>query len=239
MKRYEYESYKPSKLFNKKKNYFFKKYGKSIKRVDLTSFYSPNLNYKYFVIRWPSNWDAIMISKVIKLEKHKNLISKTNNVSKFIYFYSSTYFFYLPLPILNHLLTIDVNTSSVLITTPYTTNYSRLYWFYLRNAFHIFHKPFFNRVKFKGKGYYIFKNKRNTVTPQFGHSHRIYFYSYFASVLFLAKTRILVFGFSKSDVISVSHGIKTMRPINIFTGRGVRFNRQVVFRKTGKVSSYR
>jgi hypothetical protein len=30
-----------------------------------------------------------------------------------------------------------------------------------------------------------------------------------------------------------------MRPINIFTGRGVRFSRQIIYKKVGKVSSYR
>jgi hypothetical protein len=34
-------------------------------------------------------------------------------------------------------------------------------------------------------------------------------------------------------------GIKSMRPINIFTGRGVRFSRQIIYKKVGKVSSYR
>jgi len=30
-----------------------------------------------------------------------------------------------------------------------------------------------------------------------------------------------------------------MRPINIFTGRGVRFAKQIIYKKAGKVSSYR
>jgi hypothetical protein len=30
-----------------------------------------------------------------------------------------------------------------------------------------------------------------------------------------------------------------MRRMNIFTGRGVRFAKQIVYKKTGKVSAYR
>ena len=109
----------------------------------------------------------------------------------------------------------------------------------LNLVFSAFYRPFFRKVKFKGKGYYIYKNKRNTITPQFGYSHRLYLYSYFVSVKFLSKTSVFVFGLLKNDVIKTTLGIKSMRPINIFTGRGVRFSREVVYKKVGKVSSYR
>ena len=95
------------------------------------------------------------------------------------------------------------------------------------------------KLKFKGKGYYIFKNQRNTITPQFGFSHRIYVYSYSAVVNFLTKTKVFLFGLSKQDLLTSAYSIKAMRPINIFTGRGVRFSKQLIYKKTGKVSSYR
>ena len=100
-------------------------------------------------------------------------------------------------------------------------------------------RPFILKLKFKGKGYYIYKNTRQTITPQFGHSHRFYLYSYFISVVFLSKTQVLLFGLLKSDLSIIGHAIRSMRSINIFTGRGVRFSRQIIYRKTGKVSSYR
>ena len=56
---------------------------------------------------------------------------------------------------------------------------------------------------------------------------------------FLSKTTVFVFGLLKSDVIKTSIGLKSMRPINIFTGRGVRFSREIIYKKVGKVSSYR
>jgi len=30
-----------------------------------------------------------------------------------------------------------------------------------------------------------------------------------------------------------------IKKINIFTGKGIRFSRQILYRKTGKISSYR
>ena len=97
----------------------------------------------------------------------------------------------------------------------------------------------FKKIRFKGKGYYLYKNLRNTVAPQFGYYHRIYIYSFFNKVKFLSKTKLLVFGFIKQDVAYMAHNLKSKRRINIFTGRGVRFARQVIYKKTGKVSSYR
>jgi len=99
--------------------------------------------------------------------------------------------------------------------------------------------PYFKKIKFKGKGYYIFKNNRNTVTPQFGHSHRFYLYLYFAKVFFLSKTKIIIFGINKLSINKASIILKLMKPINIFTGRGVRFSKELIYKKVGKVSSYR
>lgn len=103
----------------------------------------------------------------------------------------------------------------------------------------IFSKPFFFKIKFRGKGYYVFKGKRSTVTPQFGFAHRVYFYGFSICVKFLSKTIIFLFGLLKKDVLKFSHSFKQVKPINPFTGRGVRFAKQIIYRKTGKVSLYR
>lgn len=109
----------------------------------------------------------------------------------------------------------------------------------IKKLLFIFNVPFFKKIKFRGKGYYIYKNSRNTITPQFGFAHRIYMYSYFNVVKFLSKVKVFIFGLLKCDVWETSRDIKSKRPINIFTGRGVRFARQIIYKKVGKVSSYR
>ena len=218
---------KPYSLFwNKKKFIFIKKYGYHIKQTNLSSFHSLNLTYRNLLIKIPSSWGVV-------------IFQNSTSAQLSVYFYSNVYYFWCPLPPYKSFLHVDQNSSSIVITTHLVNSYYTLYWGFLINYFSIFHKPFFLKIKFKGKGYYIFKNKRRTITPQFGHSHRLYLYSYFVSVIFLAKTRIILFGFIKSDLLKVGLGLKMMRSINIFTGRGVRFNRQIIYRKTGKVSSYR
>jgi ribosomal protein L6P/L9E len=136
-------------------------------------------------------------------------------------------------------ISIDQNTSSILLVTPYNNNFINSFINNFNKIITTFTKPLFKKIKFKGKGYYIYKNKRNTVTPQFGHSHRIYVYSFFMGIKFLSKTSVLVFGINSIDLIQITLKIKLLRPINIFTGRGLRFSKQIIYKKTGKVSSYR
>ena len=153
--------------------------------------------------------------------------------------YSRLYYISVVLPKKNSYISLDYRASVVAFTTLYPHNFTKLYFAELGLITAMFYKPLFRKIKFKGKGYYIYKNLRNTITPQFGYSHRLYVYAYFMTVKFLGKTSIFVFGFVKPDLAFVSNAIKCMRPINIFTGRGVRFAKQVVYKKTGKVSSYR
>jgi ribosomal protein L6P/L9E len=48
-----------------------------------------------------------------------------------------------------------------------------------------------------------------------------------------------MFGINKNDLQANAKALFKIKPINIFTSRGIRFSRQVVYKKTGKVSSYR
>jgi len=186
------------------------------------------LNKKTLALNLPSAWSFIMLNKTV-LNGNKNII----------YVYNKVYYFTVSIPTQNWLVYFDTNSSTISLTSIYGTNFTLTYWTNLLYIFNSFNRPFFLKIKFKGKGYYIFKNKRNTITPQFGYAHRIYKYTFNTSVKFRTKTSIVLFGLLKRDVIQAGFLIKSMRPINIFTGRGVRFSRQIIYKKTGKVSSYR
>lgn len=156
-----------------------------------------------------------------------------------VYLTTPTYYFSFPFPA--HPTTVRFDSHSNLIdaslwTTPH---FLALFLKTLMHLFTSFLKPFLIKLKFKGKGYYVFKGTRATITPQFGFAHRRYFYSISLRVRFLSKTKIILFGFSKRDVFKSAYDFQTYKPINVFTGRGVRFAKQVLYRKTGKVSLYR
>lgn len=181
-----------------------------------------------FLFLIPQKWNLSIIK------------SKQNNLYLTHFYLSSpVYFFTFSLP--NHTAKLSFNNQLKGLEISFSYFYSSLQFYlnFVKSLFLTFSLPFFLKLKFKGKGYYIFKNSRNTITPQFGFSHRIYVYSFSILVKFLSKTTIFLFGLSKRDLIKNGLKIKNIRPINIFTGRGIRFAKQIVYRKVGKVSSYR
>ena len=215
---------------NLKKNYKFKilrlNNSKNRLNVDLRDINTLKFSSSSFPLL--PNWNySLVVSK------------EDSNKPKVLYFYTSSYFFNLPLPVNFLDFKFDKGSRSFLFVARFSSNFLKPFLNLIRLLFHVFYKPLFLKLKFKGKGYYIFKNQRNTITPQFGFSHRIYVYSYSVVVKFLTKTKVFLFGLSKQDLLTSAYSIKAMRPINIFTGRGVRFSKQLVYKKTGKVSAYR
>jgi ribosomal protein L6P/L9E len=185
-----------------------------------------NFNAKTIYIYIPANWKFLIINK-----------KKLNNVTCFLY--SPLYYLSLPLSKKFSQIHYDVQTKNLILNFFYTNNFSNIFWILFKNIFSSFSKIFFKKLKFKGKGYYIFKNLRNTVALQFGYSHLIRIYSYFINVKFLSKTSILLFGINKLNLIRTGKNLFITRPINIFTSKGMRFSRQIIYKKTGKISSYR
>jgi len=133
----------------------------------------------------------------------------------------------------------DDVSNVVVLNFFFKNNYYIIFCNYFKLIFFSFSKIFFRKLRFKGKGYYIYKNSRNTIALQFGYSHKFYLYSFFTAVKFITKTIILMFGVNYRDLLNKSYSLFNIKPINIFTGKGIRFARQIIYRKTGKVSSYR
>jgi hypothetical protein len=180
----------------------------------------------------PGGWNVVLLRSV-----------EPNHWVKLLYVYSDLYYF--NLPIISSALSCRIaagsseGTLGVSIWNRYTPSYYRMYFDRISSVFYSFSRIIFNKMKVKGKGYKIYKTYRNTLTHQLGHSHRRYIHAYFITVKFLNKTTVFMFGFSKRDVFTVGWTLRSSRYMNIFTGRGVRFSRQLVYKKTGKVSTYR
>ena len=183
-----------------------------------------HLNYYRSYLHIPFSWNLVIL--------HTGLVSK-------LYMYSNTYFICISVPKTYTNYHFDSNTGVVGFTNLYENNYKHLYFDNIKRLLSLCNNPCFLKIKFKGKGYYIYKNKRSTITPQFGFAHRHYIYAFYTSVNFRTKTSIMLYGMSLTDLHTLGLQIKSLRPINIFTGRGVRFNKQIIYKKTGKVSSYR
>lgn len=168
-----------------------------------------------------------------------SIIRKSENLNYNFYIYNTLFYIFFWLPTSFSNVFFEKETNSIHAVSIARTSYLHVYLTHLAFVYNSFAKLFFRKVKFKGKGYYIYKNLRNTIAPQFGYSHRVYIYSIQNSVKFTSKTSLIIFGFLPCSIINTSQQLKSYRSINIFTGRGVRFARQVIYSKPGKVSSYR
>jgi hypothetical protein len=130
-------------------------------------------------------------------------------------------------------------TLNIIIFYNYNQNPSySLFWKHLKRVLYSTSHRYALRVIFKGKGYYLYRNKRNTLTPQFGFAHRLLYYAYSTKIVFLRKAKFLFTSSFREDIVKTGYGLIDFRPINIFTGRGVRFRRQTVYKKAGKISTY-
>ena len=222
--------YGRSKLWNFKKFYKSRTYkcGLHTKTLAFPCARRGSLYFPTNSVYIPSNWKVIILQS-------KQEVSKP----KMVYLFSETYFFKLLFINNNSQFFFDKQTNTLVMQNRFLPNF---YWLYLNKVkllLHSFSRVFYLKLKFKGKGYYVYKSSRNTITTQFGHAHRIYLYSFFISVKFLSKTTVFLFGTSKNDLLKIGYSIQKARPINIFTGRGVRFTRQTIYRKKGKISTHR
>lgn len=186
-----------------------------------------NLNFYKINFYLPDIWNFILIKKSLTTE------------ILYFYIYSNEYFFILPFLKKFSFFKYDFLTNSLIFNFIFKNNFFGLFWNFFKIIFFSFSRIFFKKLKFKGKGYYIYKNVRNTVALQFGYSHLYYLYSFFVTVKFLTKTSVLIFGINYKDLIRSGNNLYNIKKINIFTGKGIRFSRQIIYRKTGKISSYR
>lgn len=183
-----------------------------------------------FFFYFPSFWDSVLF-------KPKNTFSKKH--TSLVFMYSPSYFFIFPIYSHYNKIYFDKHSSCYFFKDFYRNTYFLTFWKNFQKIFYSFTSIFFKKLKFRGKGYYIYKNKRNTIAMQFGYSHikRIFFF--FTFVKFLSKTSIIIFGISNFHIDKAANKLVNIRPINIFTSKGMRFTRQIIYKKQGKISSYR
>ncbi len=189
-----------------------------------------NLNKIVTLFRLPPSWDVVVW-------KNKEISLYTEPAS--LYLYTTAYFLHLPVPFYIKKLLYDKNTKVFTFVFNHKNVKYGLFWKEFNNVLFSLSSYFFKKLKFKGKGYYIFKNSRNTVALQFGYSHKIYVYSYFIFIKFISKTVVLLFGINTFDLTAQAFKLFYTRSYNIFTGKGIRFAKQIIYKKVGKVSSYR
>jgi hypothetical protein len=97
----------------------------------------------------------------------------------------------------------------------------------------------FIKIKYKGKSYKWYRRNKSLVL-RFGYSHLVALRIPDAMFARRAgKMKLVFFGTNRYEIRRFLSESISWRPMNIYNGRGLRFARQLVFRKFGKVSAYR
>lgn len=93
---------------------------------------------------------------------------------------------------------------------------------------------FIKKIIFFGKGFKIKKNKKEVLNLFFNKSHLSFFIWNNLILKKLKKTKLIVCSsnFIKFDLIC--NKIVNVRKLNIFTKKGLRLSRQLIFKKVGK-----
>jgi hypothetical protein len=137
--------------------------------------------------------------------------------------------------IATNLIKVYSQSNMLLINSLYYTNYTNYNnlivpletYVYLWDLF------FLKKIKFKGKSYKIWKNK-NMLFLIFNHSHITW--CIFFNLLFkkLHKQKFIFISKNCLLLTNTLNKIRQIRPINLFTRRGLRLSKQRILKKTGK-----
>lgn len=131
------------------------------------------------------------------------------------------------------------NTYNIEISLQRTFAFYKLFETHFNNLLFSFNRLWHIKIKFAGKGFKI-KRKRKTKSIKF------YFYYSHINVIILKnaklkqrkKNRFIIKTWDKYNLVKAFKQIVSIRSLNIYTKRGIRIAKQVVFRKTGKKSNY-
>lgn len=98
---------------------------------------------------------------------------------------------------------------------------------------------FFIKIKFKGKGFKIkFKKKIKLIKFYFGRSHITFYKLKKIKIKKINKYKFLLRSFCLSKLKQVASNITNIKPVNVYTLRGIRISRQFIYKRKGKKSSY-
>lgn len=168
----------------------------------------------------PPSWDSVLVV--------------TKNTPKVIYAYEKNYYFKIPTTKSDYSIRFDnaTNTYTIYSTNIWTSLKSFLDK--INNNALLTIKPVFSKLKFIGKGYYLFKNQRNTLAPRFGYSHRIYIYWKTLHITILSKKSLLCINRDPRALYLNLLQFISIKQLNIFTLRGIRLTKQIVYKKNNQ-----
>lgn len=143
---------------------------------------------------------------------------------------------------LEHNCFFDENTNSFLIRKNRKHKSSLFKISKKLSKFHFYIESlFFNKIKFKGKGFRVrFKKNIKILKFTFGHSHINYIFVNKKTIAIkrLNKYKYTLKCRSLTRINLFLKKICNIKKINMYTKRGIRLGRQKIFKRRGKKSTY-
>ena len=159
--------------------------------------------------------------------------------SIYIYAYTLTYKFFLNLGKYYFSFHFDVLLKILFFQLYIPKPVSKLFLYYLSNFLYSLYSFFFKKFKIKGKYYRIRISNNKTINFKFGHSHRIYSYTYFLLLMQLTKKLFFCIFINFQNSINILLNIYKKKITNKYTQRGIAIHGILRYKRPGKVSIYR
>lgn len=182
---------------------------------------------------------------------YSNLMLLKSQKSYYLYVYNSNFFFLAKLKRTEFKIILDKNTTTVTLGPLGSFSKLAVAQKHNKSLFNVvgntlnrwissWDSYYFKKIKFKGKVYKITKLKNNNIRLSFGRCHRniVAIRSVTTVKKKKIKNKVFMYSVNKYYLDTASTLITNVRPINLFTQRGLRLSKQIVYRKIGKKSSY-
>lgn len=109
----------------------------------------------------------------------------------------------------------------------------------INNLLNSWGKFYYNKIKFKGKGFRIkFFKKIKLIKLFFGKSHKTFFFLKNIKKKRINKYKFILYGLNKNKIINISKKIINIKKINFYTLRGLRLSKQTIYKRKGKKGTY-
>ena len=173
------------------------------------------------------------MSIILPPRNHLIIVKKNNNILCIIY----NEFFYYKLGIDSFLYSMYYNKfiNSLTFFSKENAQFNDIFKKNLETLLFSLNFYFIAKFKFKGKGYRIFRRKDNKfIKFFFGHSHMRFIKFRFAHLLKPHKYKFLIFSNSISKIKKTIILVNSVKPLNLYTKRGIGFTRQIIYKRKGK-----
>jgi len=162
--------------------------------------------------------------------------SKKNKNDLTIILYNNLY----SVNLVNNKKNIRINLESYSIRMKFGYNFDNNYNIKLFNNFiKTFESYFFLKIKFKGKGFKIkFNKKLKLIKFYFGRSHITFFKLKTLKLKKITKYKFLLKNLNFNKLKKKASEMTYIKPVNVYTLRGIRLSRQFIRKRKGKKSSY-